>query len=481
MEALLEAVPQELRAALQLMQERVREQMREEMEAFMARASEPPASPSEQPGAGDSLSHPPVPPSLTNEQKEGEEEPQLIPAGSKRTSNDGSMGNGNGDPGAVTDPTSQKRRMLQSRDGKYDVTNDSDPLGGLERAIDKGLQAGLVQLPLAFRDIFVGKRGSGLRTLVPYSESSCTWDNVVPATLSSKDKGVAPFHETWGLTNLSLIHLAWKDALLRAAEEYGNASSTLPSVGLGGLLRSAVSAYVNGLLEASVTYLESTREYPSPLAASVYYQLMDKLTLEKISRSSMWALVPTDEIRAEAARALEVLRHQPLEASRIMPSQYKLCPIHGANFDHDARICPFYVPPNQDRTVSPAPHVGFEALKECCTLRRPFLTSRISWRALPVKVGSTAYRDATMGQHSFRDMGRGQGVSYGEPRQSPQPRSGSNGNHGRAYPRSNDQGRAHQRSSGGYSRNRDARVEHQPNATVVPVEAPSVGPTPSGR
>ena len=56
----------------------------------------------------------------------------------------------------------------------------------------------------------------------------------MPATLSSKDKGVTPFHETWGLTNLSLIHLAGKDPLLRAAEEYGNASSTLSSAGLGG-------------------------------------------------------------------------------------------------------------------------------------------------------------------------------------------------------------------------------------------------------
>ena len=306
------------------------------------------------------------------------------------------------DPGAVVEAHTNKRRMVNTREGKSEIVvvgSDGGKvslLDELEGLFDDGLATGCVKIPLAFREIFILKKGSGLRAAIPYAESAMTADVAQVVAQRNKDKRPPPIYETWGVPNLSLIAKIWTEALIRSAEEYGNPASMLPSESLKGKMAAAVRRYVHGILEASLEFMDTTLNHwqPTPLCLSVFYQVLDKLALEALERSPVWHLKVQEVTINAAIRAMDVMRNAPLEASKVQPHQWKMCVIHGANLDHDARICPTAIPANSDRTVTPAHHMGMEGLKEACTLRRNYDLERYSWRALPARLGSTGTRES---------------------------------------------------------------------------------------
>ena len=245
------------------------------------------------------------------------------------------------------DPSSKKRPLLLS----------------LESCLAEALESGVLRLPRSFVKTFLNTQGVGMRAFRAYAEAAVSVPQAgsVASNPTQPKSGLPSFSSVYGYLHNFMIVRAWKEGFSTTVSMYltDETPFALQSK-LDEMFDSLMTTYLVSLTRASskvVRVLAAPDSVPY-FASSAIQQIYDREALAQLSFGGLLDLNFDATAWTNTKTIWKSLMDQSDNIYEVGIRNWRFCPVHGIQRNHDERVCTVLVPTNSDGTVSPAPFGG---------------------------------------------------------------------------------------------------------------------------
>ena len=227
----------------------------------------------------------------------------------------------------------------------------------LEKCLRIALKSGVLRLPRAFVKTFLNSPGVGLRAFRAYSEAAMPGGT---GKLSgASPHSLTPYTSVYGYLHNFLILRAWKLGFSTAVARH--LCDEVPfdlQAKLDDLFGVLLTNYLGCLTQVSSKIAFTAPESVPYFATGAIQQIYDREALSILSFGGALGVNFDDTAWSKTKTIWKAVMSQSDNVYDYGARQWRFCPVHGIQRNHDERVCTVLVPSNFDGSVTPAAFAG---------------------------------------------------------------------------------------------------------------------------